>query len=38
MIFASELPKSAITSMAYIVEFDAYELHMGDENVFNDFY
>jgi hypothetical protein len=27
----------AIASMTYIIDLDAYELHIGDEQVFNDF-
>ena len=27
----------ALASMTYIIDFDAYKLHMGDEKVFNDF-
>ena len=26
-----------LASMTYIVEIDAYELHLGDEKFFNDF-
>ena len=29
--------KIAITSITCIVGLDAYKLHLGDENVFNDF-
>ena len=27
----------ALASMTYVVDLDAYELHRGDEKVFNDF-
>ena len=27
----------AFASILYIIDLDAYELHLGDENVFNNF-
>ena len=28
---------TALASMTYIVDFNAYELHWGDEKIFNNF-